>query len=225
MNIAKILYVEDEELIRTNHCEYIKNNFLVEVYEASNGYEGLAAYKKYSPDMIITDVTMPGMCGLEMIEKIRREDTETKIIIFSAHSDKEKLFRALKLHLEDYKIKPIKRGVLFEVVSEALQQLQRKRVLYLTQEYYFDMNKEEFYHNEIPIHLTKNEKKIFLYMLDNKNKIIDSFELFNAVWNYEKEYSQESVRTLIKKLRKKLPSNSIENIYGGGYRLHILEII
>lgn len=220
MHRTKILYVEDEELIRRNHCEYIKNNFLVEVYEASNGYEGLEAYKKYHPDIIITDVTMPLMCGLEMIEKIRAEDTKTKIIIFSAHSDKEKLFRAMKLHLEDYKIKPIKRGILFEVVNEALKQLENTKMLYLTKEYYFDMDKEELYHNEVLIHLTKNEKKLFCYMLNNQNKTVDSFELFNAVWSYEKDYSQESIRSLIKKLRKKLPLNSIENIYGGGYKLH-----
>jgi len=222
MKTIKILYVEDEITIRKNHILYMKNNFDVTLYEATNGIEGFKAYKEYKPDIIITDLHMPQMCGLEMIEEIRKEDTMTKIIVFSAHSDQERLLRAIKLNLTDYKIKPIKRATLYEVVEKALNDLQTPNLLFLTKECYFNIDTKELINNEQPIKLTKNEALLLESLISKPNTLFSSHELFNAVWDYEKEYSLDSIRTLVKKLRKKLPPDTIENIYGAGYKVHII---
>jgi DNA-binding response OmpR family regulator len=222
MKKIKILYVEDEINLRQNHTFYIQNNFLAVVYEASDGIEGLTLYKKYQPDIIITDLSMPNMCGLEMIEQIREDDKNTKIIVFSAHSDQEILLRAIKLNLTDYKIKPLKRAALYEVVEKTIALLEEKKIIYFSQNCYFDLVQKVLFEHEKPIKLTKNETLLLEALIAQSNILLSTPELFNAVWDYEKEYSLDSIRTLIKKLRKKLPQNTIENIYGGGYKLHTL---
>ena len=222
MNKVKILYVEDEINIRQNHAFYIQNNFLAVVYEANDGIEGLQAYKEYQPDIIISDLSMPNMCGLEMIESIRKTDKDVKIIVFSAHSDQEKLLRAIKLNLTDYKIKPLKRSTLYEVIENALESIDSKNSIYFSQTCYFDCSQRVLFENKTQVKLSKNETLLLEALLLQSNTLLSPLELFNAVWDYEKEYSLDSVRTLIKKLRKKLPPDTIENIYGGGYRVHTL---
>ena len=220
MNKVKILYVEDEINIRQNHAFYIQNNFLAVVYEANDGIEGLQAYKEYQPDIIISDLSMPNMCGLEMIESIRKTDKDVKIIVFSAHSDQEKLLRAIKLNLTDYKIKPLKRSTLYEVIENALESINSENSIYFSQACYFDCSQRVLFEKETQVKLSKNETLLLEALLLQSNTLLSPLELFNAVWDYEKEYSLDSVRTLIKKLRKKLPPDTIENIYGGGYRVH-----
>jgi DNA-binding response OmpR family regulator len=222
MKKVKILYVEDEINIRQNHTFYIQNNFNALVYEASDGIEGLTLYKKYQPDIIITDLSMPNMCGLEMIEKIREYDEKIKIIVFSAHSDQEKLLRAIKLNLTDYKIKPLKRAALYEVVEQTIALFKEKQTIYFSKNCYFDPMRKLLFENEEPIKLTKNEILLLETLLAQSNTLLSPVKLFNAIWDYEKEYNLDSIRTLIKKLRRKLPPNTIENIYGGGYKLHTL---
>jgi len=222
MKKVKILYVEDEITIRQNHAFYIQNNFSAIVYEASDGVQGLRAYKEYQPDIIISDLSMPNMCGLEMIEKIRENDTKTKVIVFSAHSDQEKLLRAIKLNLVDYKIKPLKRATLYEVIQTAIESLESTNNIYFSQSCYFDPIQRVLFDQDEQIKLTKNEILLLEALIAQPNTLLSPLKLFNAVWSYEKEYSLDSIRTLIKKLRKKLPPNSIENIYGGGYKLHTL---
>jgi len=222
MKKIKLLYVEDETTIRKNHTFYIQNNFPdIEIYEAEDGEKGLLAYKKHQPDIIITDLSMPNMCGLEMIESIRETDNEIKIVVFSAHSDQEKLLRAIKLNLTDYKIKPIKRAILFETVTTTVASLHDSKYIYLSKNCYFDPKIKQLFVDSEKAKLTNNEMLLLEALLLEAGKVLSPIELFNHVWDYEKEYSLDSIRTLIKKLRKKLPPGTIENIYGGGYKLHI----
>jgi len=101
-----VLYVEDN-LDISEEVSFFLENYVKELYVANNGEEGLAAYEKYKPDIIISDIQMPKMNGLEMIEKIRKVDSIVPIIVTTAFNEADYLLRAIRLHVDEYQIKPL----------------------------------------------------------------------------------------------------------------------
>jgi len=109
ININKhisVLYVEDKAEIRDELFE-ILSLYLDEVYTATNGKEGFEQFREHRPDLIITDIQMPIMSGLDMIEKIRQEDQNIPIIVTSAFNETSYLLKAIDLGVEHYLLKPI----------------------------------------------------------------------------------------------------------------------
>ena len=94
----KILYVEDDEIARENGIEYLENYFEL-IYDASDAIKALQLYEKYKPDIIITDIQMPKLNGLEFVKRIRQKDKKTQVIIITAFSDKDYLLKAIELGL------------------------------------------------------------------------------------------------------------------------------
>jgi len=101
----QILYVEDEISIQKTMVQYLKKFFSLVTY-ASDGLEGLKCYQKEKYDIVITDLSMPKMSGLEMIEQIKNINEEQAIIITTAHSESEYMFGAIKSGIDGYVIKP-----------------------------------------------------------------------------------------------------------------------
>ena len=101
-----LLYVEDDDLIRTELEYYLMSN-VDKVITASNGKEGYDLYKKHKPDIIITDIKMNIMSGLEMSSLIREEDKTTPIIITSAYSDNKYLQKAIEIGINTFLLKPL----------------------------------------------------------------------------------------------------------------------
>jgi len=100
-----ILYVEDDSSIRNVMNDYL-NKFFKLVVTANDGIEGVKAYEKNSFDVIITDLTMPNMSGLEMIEKIKKINEDQAILITTAHNEPEYIMRAKKSGVDGYIMKP-----------------------------------------------------------------------------------------------------------------------
>ncbi|MCP3852305.1 MAG: diguanylate cyclase [Gammaproteobacteria bacterium] len=103
---ATILYVEDEDKIREGFIKPI-NRCAKELFTASNGEEGLKLFKKHSPDIVVSDIKMPKMNGIDMIKAIKKVNPDIKIIITSAHSESKYLFNAIELHADAYYLKPV----------------------------------------------------------------------------------------------------------------------
>ena len=218
----KLLYAEDEIETRRNTVSYINDNYKLDIIEADDGMQAWESYIKHKPDILLTDLLMPNMCGLELIEKIRKVDSDIKIIVVSAHSEQEKLLKAIKLNLIEYHIKPIRRRKLLNGLDMAINSLNdsnTKNMFYFNSDSYYDILENTLLVNTERINLTKNETKLLNLFIQNQNKTLNSIDIFNDIWEFNKEYKTESIRTLVKKLRKKLPLNSIDNIYGGGYKL------
>lgn len=124
MNNLKLLYVEDEIETRQTHVRYLNKNYDFNIIEANNGSEAFELYLKHKPQILLTDISMPIMCGLTLIEKIREIDNDIKVIVLSAHDETEKLLRAVELNLTSYQIKPISRKKLNESLQKAIQKPQ-----------------------------------------------------------------------------------------------------
>lgn len=128
-NIGKhytILYVEDDEAI-ANVMSHILNLFCAKFYRASNGQEGLELYRRHKPDIIITDISMPIMDGIEMIRTIRQNDRHTPIMINSAFSDQNYLLESIYLGVDRYTVKPIRQDEFLDALHFMLTKLENER--------------------------------------------------------------------------------------------------
>ncbi len=112
-----VLFVEDEELLRAIY-ERILEKYVERLYVAQNGKEGLEVYEKEKPDLIITDIQMPVMDGLEMIDVIRKEDQRVRIVILSAYGEAEYFMDAIKIGVNSFLIKPVETKKLISLVEE-----------------------------------------------------------------------------------------------------------
>lgn len=219
-----ILYVDDEDYIRANAVEYLAR-FFNSVYEAKDGLEAYGVYKTKAPDIIVTDIKMPKINGIDFATKIRATDKNTPIIIATAFTDTSYLLKAVELQLIKYIIKPITANKLQEALHLAYEILRpnSKSIVNLDTNIFYDtLNKTIFINNE-PIKLTKNELLFFDFLVKNQDRVITYQEIENIIWSYE-GMSLDALRSLIRGLRKKLTypkmqGNFIENFSGIGYKL------
>jgi len=215
-----LLVAEDEQELLDYIVEYL-HLFFDKIYKASNGDEAYEIYEDKKPDIIITDINMPSLDGLDLITKIRKRDKQTRIIIMSAHSEEDKLLRAVELHLETYLIKPIKVDKLKDILFRCVNELRKtsKRV-YLSENIYWDKISEKLYEKDDIISLKPKETICMRLLCKDTQKSISAKKIFNTIHkDTKKEFSADSVTSLIKRLRTKLPKGAIKNIYGEGYKI------
>ncbi len=117
-----ILYVEDNTTLR-EHASKLLKKFFDLVYNACDGQEGLETFKKYHPDIILTDIKMPRMDGLTLSEHIKKISPETKIIIMSAFDDKENLHKGISLGITDFLAKPVNITELTEILHRTIKEI------------------------------------------------------------------------------------------------------
>ncbi|WP_309498038.1 response regulator [Sulfurovum sp.] len=219
-----LLYIEDDEALRKKFVNFLKPKFK-EIFEAINGVEALEKYHTHRPDMMVVDINLPKLDGLEVIEHIRKHEKETPILVLSAYSDQEKLLKAIRLGLSDYLVKPIPRQKLLsflEDMGSKLYQVRHEGSIELRNGYVWKKEDRLLSHNEKNIPLAKRELIFLEYLIGNLNKIVTFYVIEELIWQGETEEEvdkQASLRQLLKRLRKKLPEELVENIYGEGYRI------
>ena len=219
-----LLYAEDEDSTRANYIRNFKILF-DKVYEARDGEEAKEIYEKYRPDVVVLDINMPKIDGLEVAKIIREYDDVTQIIIISAYSDHEKLLTAMELKLVTYIIKPVSREdfkTLFFKIAKEVDFKKRDVVINLSEGFLWDKERHILTKNSEIVKLTKQEIRLIEILTSQKNRIFSSVDIFNLIWedDIDKEFSEDSIKTLLKNTRKKLPINAISNIYGLGYRFN-----
>ncbi len=135
---VRILYVEDDISAR-DEVAFLLESYTDELILASDGMEGLALFNEHKPDMVITDIQMPNMSGIEMAEQIRKIDPDIPIILTTAFNDSEYLFKAIELNINVYETKPIDlRRLLAKIASIAKQlysETERRQMQALLEEY------------------------------------------------------------------------------------------
>ena len=219
----KLLYVEDNEIARENGIEYLENYFDA-IYSASDGLEALSLYNKYKPNLIITDIEMPKFNGLEFVQKIREKDSDTQIIITTAYSHKEYLFKAIELKLLKYLIKPISEKELKEAINLCVKNINTQNnssnIVCLSSDTIFDTyNKTLIQNNEI-IKLRTKELELLDLLIQNKQRVVTYIEIENFIWK-DSVMTKDALKTLIKNLKSKLPKNAISNLSGTGYKVEL----
>jgi len=123
-----LLFVEDNDTIRFLYSKLLSTRVNV-FYTAENGQLGLELHQQHKPDLIITDISMPVMDGLEMIGHIKKIDPEVKVIVMSAYSIKEYFLEAINLGVNGYLIKPVEAKKLFVLIDDLAGQILMKKEL------------------------------------------------------------------------------------------------
>jgi YesN/AraC family two-component response regulator len=112
-----VLYVEDDDATR-EEVSYFLESKVSKLYVAKNGEEGLAQYKEMAPDLVITDINMPKLSGIQMSSLIKELDPEARIIIITAFNHTDHLFDAIKLNVNDYITKPLDIKQLIKIMAK-----------------------------------------------------------------------------------------------------------
>ena len=217
----KILYIEDDEIARENGLEYLEN-FFENIYEASDAIIALQLYEKHKPDIIITDIQMPKLNGLEFVKRIRQKDKKTQIIIITAFSDKDYLLKAIELGLVKYLVKPVREKEFEEALFLCINALERNEsnIVKLDEFTFFDtFNKNLISNNEI-VKLRAKELNFLELLIKNKNRYVSYEEIENYVWN-DSVMTKDALKTLVKNIKTKIPKDLILNLTNSGYKIAI----
>jgi len=192
------------------------------VWAAKDGLEALEVYEDYSPDIIISDIKMPRLDGLAMTKKIRQTDKTTPVILATAFTDTSYLLKAVELQLIKYIVKPITSAKLLDALNLAYDCIYQDVELLISigADSTYDVLNKTLIINDNIIKLTKNETLLLGLLAKNKNKAVNYEEIENTIW-LEDGMSMDTLRSLMRSLRKKLQGIYIENVSGIGYKLNV----
>ncbi len=218
-----LLYVEDDEEVRRNAVEYL-SRLCKKVFEAENGKDAIRVWREQKPDIIIADISMPRLNGLDMAQYIRTHDPDVQIIIATAYTDTDYLMQAVELQLVKYLVKPITKEKLMAALEKSVRQIEDKSkfALPLSKECSFNAYTSSVICSDTETHLTRNETLFLSLLARHHTRVVHYEEIENAVWP-DGGMSQDAIRSLVRALRKKLPEGAIENVSGIGYRLKVTE--
>ncbi len=222
-----ILFVEDEDAIRQNYVTYLKMIF-TDVYEAVDGEQAYQIYKEKQPDIMIIDIHLPKISGIEFLQKVRKKDHATKAIMLTAHTDTNFLLEAAGLKLTKYLTKPINRKGLQEALELAVEELSAFRVsavnaIKVNNEYSWEGSRKEMRRFGEVIVLTNKEQRLLTLLFSDTTRVFTYDEIFEYVWGYESVGTTDALKSLIKSLRKKIPKECIKNVFGIGYKVKIVK--
>lgn len=221
MHNVSLLYIEDDAQAQEHYSRGFSSLFK-DVYIASNAKSGLQLYKEHQPDILLVDIELPDESGLSLIEEIRESDKESIIIVLSAFSQREQLLKAVVLGLYKYLIKPVGNKELLSVLNETIEIIEIKKnetVIELCDQIKWHNSKHLLFENETEIPLSMHENRLISLLYSNSNKIYSLWDIADFVWDGEVEPSQQAIKNLLNRLRKKVSVDFIRNHYGSGYQL------
>lgn len=225
LNHLNIIYIEDEENIRQNITNTLKMvvNKIFPLDEAEKAEDIL---NNFRIDLIISDITLPGISGIDFIKKLRKNGSNIPVILLSAYTDKNYLIEATKLKLVDYLVKPIDFNTLNDALLNACQELvdTGKYVVDLEKNISYNVMHKKLYSKKTnkEIDLTAKEIELLEYFINNNMRVISHEEIKTKIWEDSFNVSDSALKNILTKLRKKIGKDCIKNISGVGFRIHIL---
>ncbi|MBV5278454.1 MAG: response regulator transcription factor [Campylobacteraceae bacterium] len=218
-----VLFVEDEQDLREALESAIGDEFFKFIV-ARDGDDGLKKFKKYKPDIVITDIMMPIVDGLTMAKEIKNISKQTPIVILSAFSEKERLLSAIDVGIDKYLIKPIDPDELLKVLKTISKELlAHNDLVTLGLGYQFDKNRRVLVKEGKTIFLTKKELLFISVLVKNIGVFVLHDDIKKDVWT-NKKVTDSAIRTFIKRVREKTDKEFIKNIPGLGYKINTGEI-
>ena len=222
----KILIIEDEEDL----VKGLKINLVDEGYEvdyAFKGKEGLGKALLEKPDLILLDIMLPGIDGLEICKELRRNKVDIPILMLTAKGEEIDKVIGLEIGADDYILKPFS---IRELLARIKAHLRRENRSVETVPGVFQLGsmKIDFEHYKVirkddEIDLTSLEVDVLRYLISRDGKVVSRDDLLDKIWGYEKYPTTRTIDNHILKLRKKIeldPNHPrhILTVYGGGYR-------
>ena len=213
-----VLLVEDDSDSKKIMHDVLSDNF-EKVFTAQNGDEGLKKFKKYNPNMVITDAFMPISDGLDMTRFIKEISKDTPVIVLSAHSEKETLLKAIDVGVDKYLIKPIMADDLLNTLENvAKNKIETSNIIQVANGYSFNKIKRVLIRDGVEISLTKKELAFISLLIKRLGTLVLHDEIKSVVWVGE-SVTEAAIRTFVKRVRDKVGNSFIKNVPGLGYKI------
>ena len=217
--MAKILIVEDDkELAKITELELAHEGF--SVIKAEDGREGLNKITSENPDMVLLDVMLPKLSGLEVLRKIRGEmNSDIPVILVTARGETIDKVDGLNSGADDYISKPFKIEELLARMNAVLRRTNKTKTKSVLKNGKIEMTAEEMKvtFEGTATELSKNEFLLLKYFLENLGKILSRDEIIKTVWGEDYYIEENSVDVYVRHLRSKFGDSLIKTVRGMGY--------
>lgn len=223
MNYKTVLIIEDDKSILNFLKLSLKTNGY-KILEATNGLTGISLFLSHNPDLILLDLGLPDIDGMEVLAQIRQSSTVPVVIVSARGQEREKV-SALDIGADDYITKPFGVSELLARVRVALRRQKRTAVTneFVLENLRIDFNKRKIYVGDKEIHLTPIEYKLVLLLTENAGKVLTHKFIQNEVWGYETSDEYQTLRVFMANIRKKIEIDTVRPRFimtevGVGYR-------
>jgi len=217
-----ILLVDDEEDI----LEFLGYNMVKEgfqIYKASNGQSAIDLARQYKPHIIILDIMMPGLDGIETCSQLRLipELQSTLIVFLTARGEDYSQLAGFEAGADDYVTKPIKPRVLISRIHALLRRFKPIPEIsekLMTKEFLIDTDRYALIKNDKEIILARKEFEILQMLVSSPNKVFTRDDIFNRIWGKDVIVGDRTIDVHIRRIREKVQTDSIKTIKGVGYK-------
>ena len=221
MSTAKILLVDDEQSILNLATAYLQKEGY-ETYTAMDGPSALKAARVFKPDLIVLDIMLPGMDGLEVLSQLRRE-SDVYVILLTAKSEEADKVIGLSVGADDYLTKPFSPRELAARVKAALRRLRTGAGLPGAEVLAFrhiriDTGSRQVWLNDKPVELTTIEFDLLTTLAEHRGRVLSREQLLEKVWGFDFYGEIRVVDVHVGHIRQKLGEEFITTVRGVGYR-------
>ncbi len=220
MDKKKILLLEDDLTLNETITEYFEDlDFYVD--SVDDGLDALDKIYENSYDILLLDVKVPQMSGFDLLKEVRNRDIKTPAIFVTSLNSINDLSEGYESGCDDYIRKPF---VLKELLMRVETILKRgffhtnTEKIEISEGSYYDIGANILYVNDLEVTLNNKEAKLLKLFLQNQNQVLSHERIYDGLWNYDETYSEASLRTYIKNLRKILGKEKIVSIKKQGYK-------
>ena len=221
--MTKILVIDDEPSIINLVTAYLKPEGY-EVYTASDGNAGLKSARAFKPDLIILDLMLPGMDGIELLSILRRE-SDMYVIMLTARTDETDKIVGLSVGADDYVTKPFSPRELVARVKAALRRIKTgtgsgvERSVLSFKHVLIDVNAHTVSVDDVPVELTSIEFDLLRALAENRGRVLSREQLLEKIWGAEYFGEMRVVDVHLGHVRQKLGNEAlIATVRGVGYR-------
>lgn len=229
--ITRVLLVEDEEDAR-EILEFYLDTIFDEVEIAKDGREGVEKFKEYFEngktfDLILTDIQMPHLNGLDMIDEITHLNEDQKFIIVSAYKDEEYLLKSISLNVVSYFVKPLEVKNMMSILKKVKEKVIEDKkesaqdTIIINSSYTYDVKSDLLLQENKEVDLSNKETLLLKALLKDITTIKTKDNLKMGIWN-NCDTSDATLRTIIKRLKDKISLNDfIVSKKGKGYKIEL----
>lgn len=218
---SKILIVDDEAAIRQMVTSYLEKEGYT-VFTAHDGPSGLQAVRAHKPDLIVLDIMLPGMDGLEVLTQLRRQ-SDVYVIMLTAKTEETDKIVGLSVGADDYVTKPFSPRELVARIKAALRRLRRgsgaaKTNLLVFENLRIDTSSRRVWVDDEDVELTATEFDLLQALAEHGGMVLSREQLLEKVWGYDYYGEIRVVDVHIGHIRQKLGQGFIATVRGVGYR-------
>lgn len=222
MSKQQILIVDDDEDI-LNFLEYNISNAGYQVFTAVNGIEALAIAKKNKPDLILLDLMMPGMDGVEVCTELRQNKGHYQplIVFLTARAEDYSQVAALEAGGDDYLIKPIRPRLLISKIESILRRktsASEEETSLDTGLFVLDRGSHQIIQDGQAIELPRKEFELLNLLVSRPGYVFTREQIMDTVWGNETIVGDRTIDVHIRKIREKIGDNCIRTVKGVGYK-------